>query len=129
MAIRWASGSHDITALGLVGSWARGAERMSSDIDLVVLTTSPEFYLESEAWLGYFGPPPLVRTRQWGVLTERRVRFLSGLEVEFGFTMPAWAAAAPIDVGTYGVVSDGLRPLHDPAGVLRELITAVHLSS
>ena len=128
-ASRWASGEPDITALGLAGSWARGTASMSSDVDLVVLTTSPDSCIRSEEWLGDFGDPPVVRTQEWGgVLTERRVRLESGLEVEFGFTMPVWAAVAPVDAGTRRVVSDGLRPLYDPVGCLAKLIAEVRRS-
>jgi streptomycin adenylyltransferase len=125
MTARWASRHRDISALGLAGSWARGAERMSSDVDLVVLTTSPDSYIQSEEWLSDFGDPPVVRTQEWGVLTERRVRLDSGLEIEFGFTMPAWAAVAPVDAGTRRVVSDGMRPLYDPMDSLAKLIAEV----
>ena len=125
-ASRWASGRRDVTALGLAGSWARGAERMSSDVDLVVLTTSPESYIQSEDWLSDFGDPPVVRTQEWGgMLTERRVRLDSGLEIEFGFTRPAWSAVDPVDAGTRRVVSDGMRPLYDPVSSLAMLIAEI----
>lgn len=126
MASHWASSNRDISALGLAGSWARGAERLSSDVDLVVLTTSPDSYIQSEEWLSAFGNPPVVRTQEWGgVLTERRVRLDSGLEIEFGFTRPAWAAVGPVDAGTRRMVSDGMRPLYDPVGSLAKLIVEV----
>jgi predicted nucleotidyltransferase len=125
-ASRWASSNRDISGLGIAGSWARGAERMSSDVDLVVLTASPDSYIQSEEWLSDFGDPPVVRTQEWGgVLTERRVRMNSGLEIEFGFTTPVWAAVAPVDAGTRRVVSDGMRPLYDPVGSLMKLIAEV----
>jgi predicted nucleotidyltransferase len=84
---RWAMHRPDVRAVGLCGSWARSTQRMSSDVDLVVLTESPELYVDDdeEEWLHDFGNPSLVRTQQWGVLTERRVRLSSGLKVEFGF--------------------------------------------
>lgn len=125
VASRWAGGNRDIAALGLVGSWARGAERMSSDVDLVVLTASPDAYVRSAGWLGDFGNPPVIRTQGWGVVTERRIRLESGLEVEFGFATPAWAAVDPVDPGTRRVVGDGMRPLHDPGGRLARLIAEV----
>lgn len=121
---RWATHRADVRAVGLCGSWARNTQRMSSDVDLVVLTGSPDLYVDADEWLHDFGSPPLVRTQQWGVLTERRVRLSSGLEVEFGFAYPAWAALTPVDAGTRGVVADGLRPLYDPALLLAEVVTA-----
>jgi hypothetical protein len=35
---RWAANRPDIVTVGLAGSWALGAERPSSDVDLIVLT-------------------------------------------------------------------------------------------
>jgi hypothetical protein len=49
-----------------------------------------------------------------------RAWFADGLEVEFGFTTPDWAAA-PLDEGTRRVVRDGLRVLFDRADALTAL--------
>jgi uncharacterized protein len=126
MVTSWAKRQDDVQAVGLAGSWARNAERMSSDIDLVVLTSFPGQYVHSAAWLVDFGSPEVIRTKQWGVVTERRVLLASGLEIEFGFTQPTWASVAPVDAGTHRVVHDGLRPLFDPAELLARLVAAVH---
>ncbi|MEU9671251.1 nucleotidyltransferase domain-containing protein [Streptomyces bobili] len=45
----WAAGREDIGGVLLVGSWARGAARAHSDVDLVVLTTEPGRYAGDEA--------------------------------------------------------------------------------
>jgi uncharacterized protein len=121
----WAGARADIVAVGLAGSWARGAERMTSDVDLVIVTSRPATYEESREWLADLGDPPIVRTQRWGVLLERRVQLPSGLDVEFGFVPPAWAGTSPIDPGTLRVVRDGLRELYDPHGVLAGLVRAV----
>lgn len=65
-----------------------------------------------------------MRTLEWGVLTERRFALPSGLEVELGIASPAWAAIDPVDTGTRRVVSDGVRILHDPDGLLETLASA-----
>jgi len=122
---RWAGGRADVRAAGLVGSWARGTERMSSDVDIVIVTSRPETYEESIDWLVDVGSPSVVRTQRWGVLLERRVRLASGLEIEFGFVPPAWADISPIDPGTLRVAGDGLRALHDPYGLLARLLHAL----
>lgn len=67
----------------------------------------------------------IVRTQDWGHLTERRVRLSSGLGVEFGFVSPSWAATDPIDPGTASVVRDGCRPLEDSGGMFECLIAAL----
>ena len=121
----WAQSRVDVRAVGVVGSWARGAERMESDVDLVVVVDDVTPYVEREDWIGDLGDGVLVRTQQWGELcTERRLRRSSGLEVVVDFVRPAWAATAPVDEGTRSVVAAGLRIVHDPEGILSKLRTA-----
>ncbi|MGP8066075.1 MAG: aminoglycoside 6-adenylyltransferase [Acidimicrobiales bacterium] len=122
---RWAGGQADLHAVALVGSWARRAARADSDVDLVLLTDAPAAYLDDERWIAAFGARGVVRTQEWGVVTERRVAMASGLEVEFGVTSPEWASADPLDAGTRAVASDGLVALYDPEGLLAELVDAV----
>lgn len=123
----WATGRHDITGVAVVGSWARGDPRPDSDLDLVVLTTDRERYLGDDRWVtaAVGRQAQLVRTRDWGPLTERRVALTSGFEIEFGFVAPTWASTDPLDAGTAQVVGDGCRPLHDPSGALERLVAAV----
>lgn len=111
-------------ALALVGSWARGAARPDSDVDLVLLTDRVATYVEDDHWITEIGAVALIRTESWGAITERRVALPSGLEVEVGVGRPAWAATAPIDAGTRRVVHGGLRILHDPDGLLAALQSA-----
>lgn len=124
-AVRWAEDRPDLRGLAMVGSWARGAARMTSDVDLVVLTDSPRTYLENDDWLAAFGAVAVVRRQQWGPhLTEIRIQRASGLEVEIGITATAWAATEPVDPGTRRVVTDGVRVLHDPEQLLAALVRA-----
>ena len=118
---RWAEQRIDVRALALVGSWARGASDMDSDVDLVLLTNVPSQYLEREDWFNELGRGQLVRTLTWGAITERRFRLPGGLEVEFGVGTPAWAAVDSLDDGTRKVVSDGMRVLYDPDLLLTRL--------
>lgn len=120
---RWARGREDIVGLLLVGSCARNAARPDSDIDVVLLTTDESRYLLEDAWAVKLGLGP-IRTQSWGAMTERRCSTASGLEVELGIGSPAWARTDPIDHGTRRVVTDGARVLHDPAGVLADLLAA-----
>jgi uncharacterized protein len=121
----WASASDDIVGALLVGSWARGAARMDSDLDVVVVTESTRF-AESETWIAdaVAAPAELVRTGDWGALIERRVRLASRLEVEFGFVSPSWTRIDPIDPGTRRVVTDGCQIWYDPQGRLAALVRA-----
>jgi predicted nucleotidyltransferase len=125
-AAGWARARPDVVALALVGSWARGAERPDSDVDLVVLTDDPAAYLEHDEWVEALAPgAELVRTGDWVAIVERRLRLSSGLEVEVGIGRTSWAEAHPVDPGTKRVVRDGMRPLYDPCGVLAALQRAV----
>jgi predicted nucleotidyltransferase len=121
-AVDWAEAQANVAGVAVVGSWARDAARMTSDVDLVVLTDAPETYLENDEWLAAFGPVDVVRRQQWGpYLTEVRLARPSGLEVEVGITALAWASTDPVDAGTRGVVADGMRILHDPQDTLAKL--------
>ncbi len=124
-AAAWAAARHDVVALALVGSWARGAADADSDVDLIVLTEDPAAYATRERWIGELAPGAhLVRTGDWGPIVERRLLLPSGLEVEVGIGRPSWAGSSPVDPGTRRVVRDGLHALHDPQGLLAALVPA-----
>ncbi|PWU55899.1 hypothetical protein DLE60_27165 [Micromonospora globispora] len=112
----------DVREVVVVGSWARGAARMDSDVDIVVLTDNPR-HGEAGVWTGLLGGE-VVRLADWGPLREVRVRRPSGLEVEMGVVPVSWADTDPVDSGTRRVISDGHRAVHDPAGVLARLSAA-----
>lgn len=120
----WARAQTDIVGAAVVGSWARAVARMDSDIDLVVVTLEKDRYVETDDWVteavGRHGD--IVRTEEWGPLTERRVRLPSGLDVEFGVVAPSWAATDPLDPGTARVVLDGCIPLVDKEGLFERLL-------
>jgi predicted nucleotidyltransferase len=124
---RWARAQDDVVGAAVVGSWARGAARMGSDIDIIVLTNQKARYLDDDHWvaMALVESAEIVRTQDWGPLTERRVRLSSGLEVEFGFVAPSWAATDPVDPGTASVVRDGCKPIEDSGAVFERLIAAL----
>jgi hypothetical protein len=120
-AVAWARARSDVRALGMVGSWARGAERMDSDVDLVVVADDVQPYVRGEEWIRAFGGGSVIRTQEWGpLLTERRLLRESGLEVEVGLVTRAWADTDPVDGDTRLVVLDGMRVLYDPEGILAD---------
>ncbi len=120
----WASRRDDVVAAGLAGSWARGDARMDSDVDLVILTRAPRFYLEDDAWIRDLGGLRLVGTRSWEPLTERRFALPSGLEVEAGIAPPSWASTEPLDPNLRPTVRRGFDILYDPEGLLADLVEA-----
>lgn len=114
----WAERQPDVVGVVLVGSFARDAARMSSDVDLLVLVDDPADRLADQRWLTDLVPDGRpVRRRRWGPVTELRRRTTSGLHIEIGVTEPAWAAP-PLDPGTARVLEDGGIAVHDPTDLL-----------
>jgi len=122
----WANGRPDVLAVALAGSWVKGSPTMDSDVDLIVLTTAKQDYLEDESWIGQFGGLRIVRTQDWGLLyTERRFVLPSGLEIEFGVAPTSWAATDPPDPNvSEDVGNGGLRTIYDPESILRRFVEA-----
>ena len=122
--IAWAKSQPDMKGIALVGSYARGTARPDSDVDLVLLCTSPPTFVDDPAWVHRFGTVLTCQIEDWGLLTSLRICYRHGLEVEFGLTTPQWAAV-PVDAGTRQVVTDGMCILWDPQGILGRLRQAI----
>jgi len=108
----WATQRHDILAVGLAGSHARGTAHPDSDIDLVILATDPAAYLSETTWAGKFGTAARQQTEDYGPLASLRVWYAGGPEVEYGWTTRAWAAL-PLDAGTREVMAGGFKVLFE----------------
>ena len=98
-----------------MGSHARGKARQDSDIDLVLLCTEYESYLQDLGWANDFGKPASVRLEDYGKLTSFRVFYEEGPEVEFSFTQLDWLAQ-PLDAGTVGVLRGRFQIVYDHSG-------------
>lgn len=121
----WSSANPGVRGVLVVGSWARNAARMDSDLDIVVLTGNPG-HTDPAVWSDLLGGA-LIREQDWGPLREVRLRLPTGFEVEMGVVAPSWAALDPVDEGTYRVVHDGHDVIYDPDGLLTDLSTACRL--
>jgi uncharacterized protein len=110
----WAREHEDVVAVGLVGSWARGAPRAESDVDIVVVSSAPEERVAAGDWPAPLRAAPVVRRRRWGALVETRLGMPDGLQVEIGVVPVSWMSLSPPDAGTARVVREGLRIVHDP---------------
>jgi hypothetical protein len=119
----WAEHRPEISAVALAGSHAHGRARPDSDIDLVILSDSPD-KLRGSSWLTDLGPLTQRTTEQWGILTAHRVLYEQNGEVEVGVAPTSWADI-PMDDGTLRVVSDGIVPVYDPRSLLNKLIAEV----
>ena len=124
--MEWAPDQPGVLGIALVGSCARGTQREDSDIDLVLVTKDPQWWLREDEWLERFGNPKIVGLEDYGLLQSRRVRYQSGIEVEFGVTTDKWLNTAPIDEGSRSVMSDGHRILDDKAGLFSAFLAALH---
>jgi predicted nucleotidyltransferase len=116
----WASAQPDIQAVALVGSHTRGQAKADSDIDLVLLVEDPEKYLGDEVWPAQFGKVLKRQMEDYGLVKSIRVRYDDGREVEYGITIPHWAAR-PLDEGTRRVIRDGMRILYERRPLLSPL--------
>jgi uncharacterized protein len=128
---QWASHRTDIAAAALVGSWARGAARVDSDIDLMFLAANPASFRQDERWINEIQWAVVDaeiadwKDQDYGVIWSRHVYLNNETEIEFGFGFPSWASVNPVDAGTFRVVSDGCRILYDSANLLSKLIDKV----
>jgi hypothetical protein len=116
----WARSQSEIEAVAMVGSHARDAPKEDSDVDLVILTRVVDRYLRDRKWISLFGQVTQYRDENYGRVTSVRSFYENGLEVEYGFTTPDWADT-PIDAGTLRVISQGMKVLHDPHGIIARM--------
>ena len=115
--MRWSKKRKDIRAVALVGSYARETATEVSDVDLVILTESPNEYITDTEWIKVFGRAITKEVEKYGKLTSIRVWYESGLEVEYGFTTRDWATP-PLDKGTKQVIDNGMRVLFEKEKIL-----------
>ncbi|MEM7349103.1 MAG: nucleotidyltransferase domain-containing protein [Chloroflexota bacterium] len=120
----WVANQPLIEGAALVGSHARGTAGPASDIDLVILATTPDHFIQDTDWVKTWGNTHSIAKENYGVVTSIRVFYPSGPEVEFGITSPEWAAI-PVDPGTQRVVSDGIKTLYDPKQHIEKLVEIV----
>jgi len=113
----WSESQSNIIAIALVGSYARGEATESSDVDLVIITASPEAIINNPAWIENFGCPNKVNLEDWGKVQSIRALYPNGLEVEFVITGMNWLAQ-PIDEGTVSVIKDGIQVVFERGGSL-----------
>ena len=115
--MRWSTRRKDIRAAALVGSYARQEMEKDSDVDLVIITETPQRYITNTEWIRVFGRPIAKKVEEYGKLTSLRVWYESGLEIEYGFTNREWVQS-PLDEGTQKVIDDGLRVLFEKEKLL-----------
>ena len=132
--VEWAKSRADVSAIALVGSWARGTARPDSDIDLMVLTPNFTGFRDNPEWVNDINWRPIgCEVEAWededyGIVWSRHVYLDDKTEIEFCFGALAWASTEPIDAGTLSVVRNGCRILHDPERLITSLLAEVQSS-
>lgn len=118
----FAENSDKIECVLIVGSYAKGSFTENSDLDIVIITPYKSEFIALLAFAGYFGTVIQSQTEYYGACTSVRVWYSSGLEVEFGFTLPSWIKI-PLDAGTQRVLEDGYIIVTDKKGYFKKLMS------
>lgn len=120
----WAINEPFIEAIILVGSYVRGTQNVDSDIDLVILTSNKQYYIDNTQILSTFGLIDRSNIEFYGECTSIRIWYKSGLEVEFGMVPLTWINL-PLDYGTERVLSAGYKILVDKKRMLSPIIPII----
>lgn len=115
--MRWATKRKDIRAAALVGSYAREELDKDSDVDLVIITETPQKYMTDTEWIRVFGKPITRKVEKYEKITSLRIWYENGLEIEFGFTNREWIQTLTQDELTQ-IKADGLRVLFEKEKLL-----------
>ena len=108
----YAENTSHIDSVIVVGSYARGTEKESSDIDIVIITSDKAEMITNQNFAKKFGKVCRQQTEYYGPCTSFRVWYMDGKEVEFGIVEPSWIST-PLDAGTRKVLSDGYKIIID----------------
>lgn len=118
---KWAKKEELIESIIVVGSYARGTYKVTSDIDLIIITSDKEKMLKNQTFINLFGEIKKSQIEYYGACTSIRVWYKDGKEVEFGIVSTSWREK-PLDKGTIKVLSDGFKVVIDKKGYFKNII-------
>ncbi len=110
-----------IDSVIIVGSYARGANKEDSDIDVVIITPNKAEMVAEQDFVKYFGEIDKKQTEYYGACTSIRVWYKNGPEVEFGIVEPTWIKQ-PLDSGTHRVLRNGYKVVSDKNRYFENLV-------
>ncbi len=129
--VEWAQNREDITAAIVVGSQAREDHPSDewSDLDIVIVTANPGYYVSTSDWVKRFGNPwiTFIEPTAAGGAKERRVLFEPGRDVDFAI-IPRAQMEASLD-GFSEVASRGIRVLVDKEKLAERALRLVTTSN
>lgn len=102
-----------IKAVIVVGSFARGTAGPDSDVDLVIITTDVQRFLNERTWIEKFGKIRSCELEDYKLVQSLRVVYKDGPEMEFGITSMEWIADAQRQ-SSGEILSGGYRVIYDP---------------
>ncbi|WP_020153250.1 aminoglycoside 6-adenylyltransferase [Caldibacillus debilis] len=125
----WAESQQDIRAVLIQGSYARQEKPADewSDLDLTIVSTTPDIYISTTEWLQYLGKYWLtfVEKTSDGNEMERRVLFEDGLDVDFAVysntTIQQMIVHGLPEHAKY-TLSKGIRILVDKDGIINQIV-------
>ena len=117
---QWAENEKQVESIIVVGSYARGTYKKTSDIDLVIITSKKNEMLKNQNFIKVFGDVNKSQIEYYGACTSIRVWYKDGKEVEFGIVNPTWIEK-PLDNGTNKVLSDGFKVIIDKKDYFKDL--------
>ena len=118
---KWAKKEELIESIIVVGSYTRGTYKVTSDIDLIIITSDKEKMLKNQTFINLFGEIKKSQIEYYGACTSIRVWYKDGKEVEFGIVSTSWIEK-PLDKGTIKVLSDGFKVVIDKKGYFKNII-------
>ena len=118
---KWAKKEELIESIIVVGSYARGTYKVTSDIDLIIITSDKEKMLKNQTFINLFGEIKKSQIEYYGACTSIRVWYKDGKEVEFGIVSTSWIEK-PLDKGTIKVLRDGFKVVIDKKGYFKNII-------
>ena len=117
---QWAENEKQVESIIVVGAYARGTYKKTSDIDLVIITSNKKEMLKNQNFIKVFGDVNKSQIEYYGACTSIRVWYKDGKEVEFGMVNPTWIEK-PLDKGTNKVLSDGFKVIIDKKDYFKDL--------